>query len=151
MQSHGRHLLDVATKTNADASLLSGNIGMDTIRQSILGYNQGRNLLQDGNVKVGTSRGCSASTTAEADHDGRSAPLAQPGHHPAGLHCCSVIKSWPLQAAAAASIAGGNINPTTVRQAILGFNSGRNLLQSVKVCIAPDVGNIPVNCMYCQL
>ena len=32
-------------QTNADASLMSGNIGADTLRQSILGYNQGRNLL----------------------------------------------------------------------------------------------------------
>ena len=55
MQSHGKHLLDMTTKENADASLLSGNIGGSTIRQSILGYNQGRNLLQDYTVKVDTT------------------------------------------------------------------------------------------------
>jgi len=32
-------------QTNADASLLSGNFGANTLRQSILGVNQGRNLL----------------------------------------------------------------------------------------------------------
>ena len=32
-------------QANADASLLSGNIGANTLRQSVLGYNQGRNLL----------------------------------------------------------------------------------------------------------
>ena len=43
--NQGRNLLDMATKTNADASILSGNIGPETLRQSILGYQQSRNLL----------------------------------------------------------------------------------------------------------
>lgn len=30
-------------QTNADASVLSGNIGPDTVRQSIFGYNQKNN------------------------------------------------------------------------------------------------------------
>ena len=60
VQNHGRHLLDITTKTNADASILSGNIGMDTVRQSILGYNQGRNLLQDPTVKVCSPRPAAA-------------------------------------------------------------------------------------------
>ena len=47
-----RHLLDYTTKTNADASILSGNVGTHTLRQSVLGYNQGRSLL-DYNTKVG--------------------------------------------------------------------------------------------------
>jgi len=42
-------------QTNADASLLSGNFGMDTLRQSIFGANQGRSLL-DVTTKVGTSQ-----------------------------------------------------------------------------------------------
>ena len=31
------------SQTNADASLLSGNLGMDTIHKSIFGYNQAQN------------------------------------------------------------------------------------------------------------
>jgi hypothetical protein len=50
--NQGRNLLDITTKTNADASILSGNIGPETLRQSILGYQQSRNLL-DYTTKVG--------------------------------------------------------------------------------------------------
>ena len=42
-------------QSNADASLLSGAVNPTTIRQSILGFN-GRNLLQDPNVKVAFHR-----------------------------------------------------------------------------------------------
>ena len=41
---------------NADQSILAGNIGPNTLRQSILGYNQGTNqgkrLLQDISTKL---------------------------------------------------------------------------------------------------
>ena len=39
-------------QANADASLLSGNGNPTTVRQAILGFNSGRNLLQDPTVKV---------------------------------------------------------------------------------------------------
>ncbi len=42
-------------QANADASLLSGNGNPTTVRQAILGFNSGRNLLQDPTVKVGSS------------------------------------------------------------------------------------------------
>ena len=53
----GRQLLqDITTKMNADQSILAGNIGPSTLRQSILGYNQGNNggrtLLQDVTTKM---------------------------------------------------------------------------------------------------
>ncbi len=53
----GRQLLqDITTKMNADQSILAGNIGPNTLRQSILGYNQGNNggrtLLQDVTTKM---------------------------------------------------------------------------------------------------
>ncbi len=41
-----------------------------------------------------------------------------------------------MQGAADASIAAGYVNPTTVRQAVLGFNSGRNLLQDPNVKVS---------------
>lgn len=48
------------------------------------------------------------------------------------------VTSGGVQANADASLLGGAINPTTIRQGLLGFNSGRNLLQdpAVKVCTA---------------
>ena len=43
-------------QVNADQSILAGNIGPNTLRQSILGYNQGtnqgRSLLQDITTKM---------------------------------------------------------------------------------------------------
>ena len=43
-------------QVNADQSILAGNIGPNTLRQSILGYNQGTNggrtLLQDITTKM---------------------------------------------------------------------------------------------------
>ena len=39
-------------QTNADASILSGNVGPDTLRQSLFGFNQNRNLLQDITTKT---------------------------------------------------------------------------------------------------
>ena len=57
----GRQLLqDITTKMNADQSILAGNIGPNTLRQSILGYNQGndngRNSLQDITTKMNADR-----------------------------------------------------------------------------------------------
>ena len=57
----GRQLLqDITTKMNADQSILAGNIGPNTLRQSILGYNQGNNggrtLLQDITTKMNADR-----------------------------------------------------------------------------------------------
>ena len=46
------------------------------------------------------------------------------------------VEWFSLQANADASLAAGAVNPTTIRQGLLGFN-GRNLLQDpvVKVCL----------------
>ena len=46
---------------------------------------------------------------------------------------CMVLTFWSVQGNADASLASGYINPTTVRQAILGANQGRNLLQDYTV------------------
>ena len=59
--------------------------------------------------------------------------------HSAMLPACArtLMFGVSLQSNADASLLSGAINPTTIRQGIFGFNGGRNLLQSVKVCTNP--------------
>ena len=125
-------------QSNADASILSGNgLNPTTIHQGIFGFN-GRNLLQS--VKVGALCGSLAPYThcqlfLRSSMRGKMLPLhanctaSWLAHHLRGMS----LKWCLVQGAADASIAAGYINPTTVRKAVLGFNSGRNLLQDPTV------------------
>ena len=56
------------------------------------------------------------------------------------LHRDVEVMSWCMQSNADASLLSGAVNPTTIRQGLFGFNGGRNLLQSVKVCTTPVKG-----------
>ena len=150
-------------QSNADASLLSGAINPTTVRQGLLGFN-GRNLLQS--VKVGAlGRSLAPFTYCQLFLRGsmRGGMLSLPAICTAGSHitceaCLSKGRWWLVQGAADASIAAGYVNPTTVRQAILGFNSGRNLLQdpTVKVSLlqasrpAPFLPVFSCNNVWCS-